>query len=107
MTVTTAAKHETTSAPPAVLLQTRVWGLAPKNATAIGPEASVSSTLRWGSLSLLANTKPTPKSTGMIARSNGREVRTARKPVVTAVSPRGLTQKDGGKAKHQKGGTHW
>ena len=47
--VSTAAKDETTSAPPAVLLQTRVRGLAPKNATAIGPELSVSSTLRWGS----------------------------------------------------------
>jgi len=47
--VTTAAKHETTSAPPAVLLQTRVRGLAPKNTPAIGLSSSVSSTLRWGS----------------------------------------------------------
>jgi RHS repeat-associated protein len=47
--VNTAAKENCASVPPAVLLQTRVWGLAPKNATAVWPESSVSSTLRWGS----------------------------------------------------------
>jgi RHS repeat-associated protein len=47
--VTTAAKYETTSAPIPVLLETRVRGIAPKNATAIGLELSVSSTLRWDS----------------------------------------------------------
>jgi RHS repeat-associated protein len=47
--VITAAKDETASALLPVLLQTRVWGVAPENATAIGPEASVSSTLRLGS----------------------------------------------------------
>jgi hypothetical protein len=46
---TTAAKDETTSAPPAILLETRVRGFAPKNTNAIGLELSVSSTLRWGS----------------------------------------------------------
>jgi RHS repeat-associated protein len=49
ITVTTAAKEETTSAPLPVLLETRVRGIAPKDANAIGPELSVSSTLRWGS----------------------------------------------------------
>jgi hypothetical protein len=47
--ITAAAKDETTSAPLPVLLETRVRGFAPKNATAIGLESSVSSTLRWGS----------------------------------------------------------
>jgi RHS repeat-associated protein len=47
--VNTAAKEETTSTPVPVLLETRVRGFAPKNATVIGPELSVSSTLRWGS----------------------------------------------------------
>jgi RHS repeat-associated protein len=49
ITVTTAAKEEITSAPLPVLLETRVRGLAPKNTTAIRPESSLSSTLRWGS----------------------------------------------------------
>jgi len=47
--VTTAAKYETTSAPLAVLLQTRVRGLASENTPAIGLQSSLSSTLRWGS----------------------------------------------------------
>lgn len=45
----TAAKGETTSAPPVVLLETRVRGAASKNTTGVGPGCSVSSTLRWGS----------------------------------------------------------
>lgn len=49
ITVTTAAKENCASVPPAVLLETRVRGFAPKNATAIGLELSVSSTVRWGS----------------------------------------------------------
>ena len=51
MTLMRAANGQTTSAIPplAVLLETRVRGLAPKNAPVIGSEASASSTLRWGS----------------------------------------------------------
>jgi RHS repeat-associated protein len=49
ITVTTEAKHETTSAPSAVLLQTRVRGLAAENTTAIGLAGVLSSTLRWSS----------------------------------------------------------
>jgi RHS repeat-associated protein len=47
--VTTVAKHETTSAPFAVFLETRVGGVATENANAIGLESSIGSTLRWGS----------------------------------------------------------
>jgi RHS repeat-associated protein len=48
--VTTAAKENNyASAPPSVLLQTRVRGLAPENTTAIGSKSSVSSTLHWSS----------------------------------------------------------
>jgi len=49
ITVNTSAKEETTSGLLAVLLQTRVRGVAPKNTTAARPESWVSSTLRWGS----------------------------------------------------------
>ena len=47
--MTTVAKYETTSAPFAVFLETRVGGVATENANAIGLESSIASTLRWGS----------------------------------------------------------
>jgi len=46
--MTAAAKYETTSAPFAVFLETRVGGVAAENANAIGPKSSIGSTLRWG-----------------------------------------------------------
>jgi hypothetical protein len=45
--VNTAAKEETTSGLLAVLLETRVRGSAPKNATGISPSTCISSTTRW------------------------------------------------------------
>ncbi len=47
--MTTVAKYETTSAPFAVFLETRVGGVATENANAFGLESSIASTLRWGS----------------------------------------------------------
>jgi RHS repeat-associated protein len=47
--VNTAAKDETTSGLLAVLPETRVRSVAPKNTTAIGANVWISSTLRWGS----------------------------------------------------------